>query len=66
MFTRIRVVGRGRVGSAIAARLHERSLLARDDAGDDVTDLVLLCVPDARIAEVVAMQERAGLKAELR
>jgi predicted short-subunit dehydrogenase-like oxidoreductase (DUF2520 family) len=48
MFQRIRVVGRGRVGSAVAARLAERGVLA--DEGEP--DLVLLCVPDAAIAGV--------------
>jgi predicted short-subunit dehydrogenase-like oxidoreductase (DUF2520 family) len=48
MFTRVRVVGLGRVGSAINARLQERGLVA--GAGD--ADLVLLCVPDQAIAEV--------------
>jgi predicted short-subunit dehydrogenase-like oxidoreductase (DUF2520 family) len=48
MFTRIKVVGRGRVGGAIAGRLAERGLLVE---GDDA-DLVLLCVPDAAIRDV--------------
>src|SRR4249919_3868900 len=48
MFTRVKVVGLGRVGSAINARLEERGLAA--GAGD--ADLVLLCVPDQAIAEV--------------
>jgi len=48
MFTRVRVVGLGRVGSAINARLEERGLAA--GAGD--ADLVLLCVPDQAIADV--------------
>ena len=48
MFDSIRVVGRGRVGSAIAARLHERGVAIRDDR----VDLVLLCVPDAAIRDV--------------
>jgi predicted short-subunit dehydrogenase-like oxidoreductase (DUF2520 family) len=48
MFSRVRVVGLGRVGGAIAARLRERELLAAD--GD--ADLVLFCVPDAAIAGV--------------
>jgi hypothetical protein len=47
MFHSIRIVGRGRVGTAIAARLTELGHRI-DDAGD----LVLLCVPDAAIAEV--------------
>ena len=48
MFDSVKVIGAGRVGSAIAARLDERGLLApADDAG-----LVLLCVPDSAIAGV--------------
>jgi predicted short-subunit dehydrogenase-like oxidoreductase (DUF2520 family) len=50
MFNSIQVVGHGRVGSAISARLVDRELAARDET----SDLVLLCVPDARIAEVAA------------
>src|SRR5689334_4530045 len=49
-FTRVRVVGRGRVGGAVAARLAERELLVDDDDAD----LVLLCVPDAAIGSVAA------------
>jgi predicted short-subunit dehydrogenase-like oxidoreductase (DUF2520 family) len=50
------VVGAGRVGSAVAARLGERLptyTVGRDLACPDV-DLVLLCVPDRAIAEVAA------------
>ena len=47
MFQTIRVIGRGRVGSAVAARLIERGHLL-DDAGE----LVLLCVPDSAIGQV--------------
>ena len=47
MFDSVNVIGRGRVGSAVAARLAERSLALRDDA-----ELVLLCVPDTAIAEI--------------
>jgi predicted short-subunit dehydrogenase-like oxidoreductase (DUF2520 family) len=43
----VKVIGSGRVGSAIAARLSERGLAVRDPA-----ELVLLCVPDVAIAEV--------------
>ena len=43
----INVIGRGRVGTAVAARLEERGVELRDDA-----ELVLLCVPDRAIAEV--------------
>jgi len=50
MFTHVKVVGRGRVGSAIAARLEERGLAA----GDGDADLVILCVPDQTIAAVAS------------
>jgi predicted short-subunit dehydrogenase-like oxidoreductase (DUF2520 family) len=49
------VVGRGRVGSAIAARLAERGVELREE---DV-ELVLLCVPDRAIA-VVATEIAPG------
>ena len=44
------VIGRGRVGSAVAARLAERGIELR--GGDDEADIVLLCVPDAAIPDV--------------
>jgi predicted short-subunit dehydrogenase-like oxidoreductase (DUF2520 family) len=44
----VNVVGRGRVGSAIAARLAERGVELREDRAE----LVLLCVPDRAISEV--------------
>jgi predicted short-subunit dehydrogenase-like oxidoreductase (DUF2520 family) len=44
----IRIVGAGRVGGAVAARLRERGVALRDEGAE----LVLLCVPDAAIAEV--------------
>jgi predicted short-subunit dehydrogenase-like oxidoreductase (DUF2520 family) len=47
MFTHIAVVGRGRLGSTVAARLAERGLLPESESGD----LVLLCVPDRAIHE---------------
>jgi predicted short-subunit dehydrogenase-like oxidoreductase (DUF2520 family) len=47
------VIGAGRVGSAIAARLRERGLAL--DAPEP--ELVLLCVPDRAIAEVAAAVE---------
>ena len=50
MIDRVHVIGSGRVGSAVTARLRERSVSL---SGDD-PDLVLLCVPDAAIAEVAA------------
>ena len=50
MLNRIHVIGSGRVGSAIAARLLERGVAVD---GDD-PELVLLCVPDSAIAAVAA------------
>ena len=50
MFTRVRIIGLGRVGSAIAARLRERGL----EIGETDPDAVLLCVPDAVIHEAAA------------
>jgi predicted short-subunit dehydrogenase-like oxidoreductase (DUF2520 family) len=47
MFDSVHVIGSGRVGSAISARLKERGLSVREEA-----ELVLLCVPDSAIAEV--------------
>jgi predicted short-subunit dehydrogenase-like oxidoreductase (DUF2520 family) len=44
------VIGRGRVGSAVAARLAERGIELRN--GDGEADVVLLCVPDAAISDV--------------
>ena len=46
MFSAVTVIGRGRVGAAIHARLAEQGLAA--DTPD--ADLVLLCVPDSAIA----------------
>jgi predicted short-subunit dehydrogenase-like oxidoreductase (DUF2520 family) len=43
----VNVIGRGRVGSAVNARLEERGVALREEAG-----IVLLCVPDSAIAEV--------------
>ena len=51
MIERIQIVGaRGRVGSAVSARLAERGI-AHDSAN---SELVLLCVPDRAIREVAA------------
>jgi predicted short-subunit dehydrogenase-like oxidoreductase (DUF2520 family) len=47
MFDSVHVIGSGRVGSAVNARLKERGLSVREEA-----ELVLLCVPDSAIAEV--------------
>jgi predicted short-subunit dehydrogenase-like oxidoreductase (DUF2520 family) len=48
MIDRIHVIGSGRVGSAVAARLRERALIVSEDS----PGLVLLCVPDSAIGEV--------------
>jgi predicted short-subunit dehydrogenase-like oxidoreductase (DUF2520 family) len=50
MIERTHVIGAGRVGSALAARLRERGI----ETSPDAPDLVLLCVPDRAIAEVAA------------
>jgi len=44
---RANVIGSGRVGSAIGARLRERGVAV----GEDDPDVVLLCVPDTAIAD---------------
>ena len=48
MFARVKVVGRGRVGSAVAARLSERG----HSVVEDDPELVMLCVPDRVIGQV--------------
>ena len=48
MFETINVIGAGRVGSAISARLAGRG----NAVGGDRAELVLLCVPDTAIGEV--------------
>ena len=50
MIETIHVVGAGRVGSALAARLAERGVRVQPDSAE----LVLICVPDRAIAEVAA------------
>lgn len=50
MFKSVRIIGRGRAGSALGARLQEQGL--EHATGD--ADLVLICVPDAAIHEVAA------------
>ena len=47
MFDTVTVIGAGRAGSAIAARLRERGVRVGEDG-----ELQLLCVPDRAIAEV--------------
>ena len=49
MFNSVTVIGSGRVGSAVAARLRERGVAVGPDAG-----LVLICVPDDAIADIAA------------
>ena len=49
MFESIKVIGSGRVGSAVSARLRERGVAVADHG-----QLVLLCVPDDAIAAVAA------------
>jgi predicted short-subunit dehydrogenase-like oxidoreductase (DUF2520 family) len=44
----VHVIGSGRVGAAVSARLRERGV----ELAAEVPDLVLLCVPDAAIPEV--------------
>jgi predicted short-subunit dehydrogenase-like oxidoreductase (DUF2520 family) len=50
VLNRIHVIGSGRVGSAVVARLSERDVAV----GPDGPELVLLCVPDAAIAAAAA------------
>ena len=50
MLNRIHVIGSGRVGSAVTARLRERGIAVDGDGAE----LVLLCVPDSAIGEVAA------------
>jgi predicted short-subunit dehydrogenase-like oxidoreductase (DUF2520 family) len=45
---RVHVIGSGRVGSAVIARLRERGVAV----GDEDADVVLLCVPDTAISDV--------------
>jgi len=53
MIGSVNVIGSGRVGSAVSARLAERGLSL--DA--DMPDLVVLCVPDRAITDVAAAIE---------
>src|SRR5205085_5488861 len=54
LFDTVTVIGSGRVGSALSARLRERGITVAPGGG-----LVLLCVPDEAIAEV-ARELEAG------
>lgn len=51
MIVRANVIGAGRVGSAVAARLRERGV----ELTLDEPELLLLCVPDRAIAETAAL-----------
>jgi predicted short-subunit dehydrogenase-like oxidoreductase (DUF2520 family) len=53
VFDSVNVIGAGRVGSAIAARLEERGVAVRPQDAE----LVLLCVPDSAIADVASSVE---------
>jgi predicted short-subunit dehydrogenase-like oxidoreductase (DUF2520 family) len=48
MVESVNVIGRGRVGSALAARLEERGVALREDGAE----LLLLCVPDTAIRDM--------------
>jgi len=52
----VRIVGRGRVGAAFAARLAERGLLVEDGTAD----VTVLCVPDAVISSAAAAIPEGG------
>ncbi len=52
MFGSVTVIGSGRVGSAVLARLREREITVGENG-----ELVLLCVPDGAIAEVARTLE---------
>jgi len=55
MFEAIHVIGTGRAGGAIRARLLERGLRVSDGREPDPgAGLILICVPDAVIGEVAA------------
>ena len=48
MIERVHVIGSGRVGSAVTARLRERGVAVDEDD----PDVVLICVPDTAISDV--------------
>ncbi|HEV3478969.1 MAG TPA: Rossmann-like and DUF2520 domain-containing protein [Gaiellaceae bacterium] len=55
MIESVKVIGAGRVGSAVAARLAERGLEGSADP-----DIILLCVPDAAIPDVASSLASGG------
>ena len=55
MFEHVHVIGTGRAGGAIRSRLREHGVRVTDGRQPDpASELVLVCVPDAVIAEVAA------------
>jgi len=59
MFEKVHIVGTGRAGGAIRARLSQRGMRVTDGRDPDPTaELVLLCVPDHVIGEVA---QRIGI-----
>jgi hypothetical protein len=53
MFSAVHIIGTGRAGGTIRARLRERGLRVSDGREPDpAAELVLLCVPDSVISEV--------------
>jgi predicted short-subunit dehydrogenase-like oxidoreductase (DUF2520 family) len=59
MFRSVHIIGTGRAGGAIRARLRERGMRVTDGRKPDPdAELILLCVPDAVIAEVAAAVPR--------
>jgi len=52
MFDTVHIIGSGRVGAAVSARLRERGVALTEEG-----ELVLLCVPDGAIAEVARTLE---------
>jgi len=60
VFDTVNVIGSGRVGSAVSARLRERGVGVVENA-----ELVLLCVPDGAIAELARELEGLGVPVRL-
>ena len=58
MVETVQVVGAGRVGLAVAARLAQRGVELREDGAE----LVLLCVPDTAIADMAARKSSAATR----
>jgi predicted short-subunit dehydrogenase-like oxidoreductase (DUF2520 family) len=53
LFESVKVIGSGRVGSAVSARLRERGVAVGEEG-----QLIVLCVPDGSIAEVAAAVDK--------